>query len=123
LLSTTDPAAAHADFVNVRVNHTTTSTAHLSQPSLDKALKNSSPGPSYGYGSSQTGHASKKMIIIVCSIVGGLLLLGIIVACCCSRDRVFFRRGRRYQQLGAPTPLAEVSRVRGYHTGPTHFGS
>ena len=118
LLSTTDPAAAHADFVSVRVNYTSTSTAYPTQtPSLGKALKNTTPGPSSG--SSQTGHASKKTIIIVCSIVGGLLLLAFIVACCCTRDRVFFRRGRTYQQLGAPTPLAEISRVRGYDSGPT----
>ena len=122
LLSTTDPAAAHADFVSVRANYSATSAAYPAQtPSVEKALKNSSPGPSYG--SSQTGHASKKTVIIVCSIVGGLLLLGFIVACCCTRDRVFFRRGGPYQKLGAPTPLAEISRVRGYDSGPTYFGS
>jgi len=126
LLSTTDPAAAHADFVNVRVNHTATSTAYPTQtPSFDKALKNSNTG------SSSSGHAplrGKIPIIIVSSIGGGLVLLGIIVVCC-TRDRLP-KRGRyslantyrSYQRLGAPAPLAEISGVRGYHGGPTHFG-
>jgi hypothetical protein len=132
LLSITDPAAAHADFVNVRVNHIATGTAYPTQtPSFDNALKNSNPRPG---SSSQTSSGNaflreKIPIIIVSSIGGGLVLLGIIVVCC-TRDR-FSKRGRHslantyrsYQRLGAPAPLAEISGVRGYHGGPTHFSS
>jgi hypothetical protein len=133
LLSTTDPAAAHADFVNVGVNQTATGTAYPTQtPSFDKALKNSNPRPGTGSSQTSSGNAflrEKIPIIIVSSIGGGLVLLGVIVVCC-TRDR-FSKRGRysiantyrSYQRLGAPAPLAEISGVRGYHGGPTHFSS
>ena len=136
LLSITDPAAAHTDFVNVRVNHIATSTAHPTQtPLVDEALKNSNPRPSVGSSQTSSGNVKSSFlrekipIIIVSSIGVGLMLLGIIVLCC-TRDR-FSKRGRyslantyrSYQQLGAPAPLAETSGVRGYHSGPTHFGS
>jgi len=136
LLSTTDPAAAHADFVNVRVNHTATSTAHPTQtPSVDNALQNSDPQPSTDPSQTSSGNVKsaflreKIPIIIVSSIGVGLMLLGIIVVCCTGNR--FSKRGRyslantyrSYQRLGAPAPLAETSGVRGYHRGPTHFGS
>jgi hypothetical protein len=115
LLSITDPTAAHADFVNVRLNgqHTNTTGAALhSRPP---------PRPIDVYNNNNSnGKTSKLAIIIVCSIGGALVLLAIIVVYC-SRDR-FAKRGRgglastyqSYRNLNAPAPAGDMHHVQGY---------
>jgi hypothetical protein len=118
LLSITDPAAAHADFVNVRLNgqHTNTTGAALSS--------RPPPRPIDVYtNNNNNGSFSKEKIpiIIVCSIGGALVLIAII-AVYCSRDR-FAKRGRgslastyqSYRNLNAPAPAGDMPQVRGYH--------
>jgi len=130
LLSVTNPAAAHAEFVNVRLNHTGAAVSSTPTPAVDKVI-NSNLQPTTG--SSQTSSSGdvksaflkqKIPIIIVLSVGVALVLLGIIMVCC-TRDR-FSKRGRHslantyrsYQRLEAPAPLGDLSRVQGYHSGP-----
>jgi hypothetical protein len=135
LLSITDPVAAHADFVNTRLNHTSRIVSPT-PPSLVDKVFNSNSQPTAN--SSQTSDNSdvksaflreKIPIIIVSSVGVALVLIGIIVVCC-TRDR-FSRRGQHnlantyqsYQRLEAPVPLGNLNQVRGYHSGPTHPNS
>ena len=134
LLSVTDPAAAHAEFVNVRLNHTGAAASSIPTPPVDKAF-NSNLRPTDSSQTSSSGDVKsaflkqKIPIIIVLSVGVALVLLGIIVVCC-TRDR-FSKRGRHslantyrsYQRLEAPAPLGDLSRVRGYHSGPPHPNS
>lgn len=132
LLSTTDPASAHADFISVRLDHTTSSappTAAPNHAALDAAK---APSPSTSTSSSsaldnvKSAFMREKIPIIVVSAVGvGLVMLGVFVLCC-TRNRLS-RRGRdslastyrSYQHLGAPAPAGDdVPSVRGYHHGP-----
>lgn len=135
LLSVTDPAAAHAEFVNVRLNHTGATVSSTPTPPVNKAF-DSNPQPTAD--SSQTSSSGdvksaflkeKIPIIIVLSVGVVLVLLGIIMVCC-TRDK-FSKRGRHslantyrsYQRLEAPAPLGDLSRVRGNHNGPPHPNS
>lgn len=139
LLSVTNPATAHAEFVNVRLNHTgaAVSSTPTPTPAVDKVINSdlqpatdSSETSSGGGGDVKSAFLKEKIpIIIVLSVGVALVLLGIIMVCC-TRDR-FSKRGRHslvntyqsYQRLEAPAPLADANRVRGYHNGPPHPNS
>ena len=127
LLSITDPASAHADFVSVRVDHTSTpppTSARPNHAAID-AAKASSPSstPSTTLGDVKSAFLREKIPIIIVSAVGvGLVLLGIFVLCC-TRKRLS-RRGRdslastyrSYQHIGAPAPAGELRSVGGYNS-------
>ena len=95
LLSTTDPASAHADFLSVRPNHT------------------------------KGAFSKKKiLIIIVSSVAIGLVLLGVGVFMC-TRNRLSKRgcdslasTYRPYQHIGAPAPAGDMPPVSGYGYAP-----
>jgi hypothetical protein len=133
LLSVTNPAAAHAEFVNVRLNHTGAAASSTPAPVVDKI---SDLQPTTGSSQTSSGGDVKSAflkqkipIIIVLSVGVALVLLGIIMVCC-TRDR-FSKRGRHsladtyrsYQRLEAPAPLGNFNRVQGYHSGPPHPNS
>ena len=95
LLSTTDPASAHADFLSVRPNHT------------------------------KGAFSKKKiLIIIVSSIAIGLVLLGVGVFMC-TRNHLSKRgcdslasTYRPYQHISAPAPAGDMPPVSGYGYAP-----
>ena len=131
LLSVTDPAAAHVDFMNVRLNHTApASTSSTNDLSVDNALQSKPrPTPAFRPSSGKMKDAFLKQkipIIIVSSIGVGLVLIGII-AVCCTRNR-FSRNSlgnvyRSYQPLEVPAPAGNTSRVQGYHSAPVPMNS
>ena len=95
LLSTTDPASAHADFLSVRPNHY------------------------------KGAFSKKKItIIIVSSVAVGLVLLGVGVFMCTRNRRSKRERGglastyRPYQHIGAPAPAGDMRPVSGYDYAP-----
>ena len=115
LLSVTDPTAAHADFVNVRLN----GTEKPAPTQIDDALRTklrptvdlSQPNNSHANGSFMK---EKIPIIIVSSIGGALILIGLIVAYCL-RDRFAKRRrgglantDQSYQRLSVPAPAGDM---------------
>ena len=122
LLSVTDPTAAHADFVNVRLNGTE-KPAHTP---VNDAL-HTEPRPTVDLSQPTSGHVNgsfmkeKIPIIIVSSIGGALILIGLTTAYCL-RDR-FAKRGRgglantdqSYQRLSVPAPAGDMHQVEGYH--------
>ena len=133
LLSITDPAAAHADFVSVRLNHNSTAVPPMSTSPVDKLLNSnlqSANDSSQTSSNVKSAFLREKIPIIIVSSIGGILMLLGIIAVCCARDR-FGKRGqdsiantyRTYQRLEAPAPLGDLSRVRGYHSGPAHPNS
>ena len=95
LLSTTDPASAHADFLSVRPNHY------------------------------KGAFSKKKItIIIVSSVAVGLVLLGVGVLLY-TRGRLSKRgrhslanKYRSYQQIGEPAPAGDRRPVSGYGYAP-----
>jgi hypothetical protein len=120
LLSVTDPTAAHADFVNVRLNGTNKN----APTQVDEALRTKlRPTIDLSQPTSSSGSFKKEKIpiIIVLSIGGALVLIGLI-AVYCSRDR-FAKRGRgglantyqSYQRLSVPAPAGDMHHVQGYH--------
>jgi hypothetical protein len=122
LLSTTNPASAHADFLRVRT--TTTTTGGASEP-VDHAAIAEADSPSSTTAPKGVKNAFMKEkipIIIVLSVGVGLVLLGVFVLLC-SRNRLS-RRGRdslastyrSYQHIGAPAPSGgDMHSVRGYY--------
>jgi hypothetical protein len=121
LLSVTDPTAAHADFVNVRLNGTKNAPTQVGdalRTKLRPTVDLSQPTSSNVNGSFMK---EKIPIIIVLSIGGALVLIGLI-AVYCSRDR-FAKRGRgglantyqSYQRLSVPAPAGDMRQVHGYH--------
>lgn len=127
LLSTTNPAAAHADFVSVRLNQTGAPASTSAPP--DHAAIEAADVPSASASSSVPKNVKnafmkeKIPIIIVLSIGIGLVVLGAVMVFC-SRKRLS-RRGRdslastyrSYQQLNAPAPAGDMRPVRGYQYG------
>ncbi|KAH9984885.1 aspartic peptidase domain-containing protein [Russula vinacea] len=122
LLSVTDPTAAHADFVNVRLN----GTEKPAPTQVNDALHNE-PRPTVDLSQPTSSHANgsfmkeKIPIIIVLSIGGALILIGLIVAYCL-RDRFAKRRrgglantDQSYQRLSVPAPAGDMHQVEGYH--------
>ena len=106
LLSTTDPASAHADFLRVRQNQTSAPASDHTSSTAPKGVKNAFL-------------KEKIPIIIVLSV--GLVLLGVLVLLC-SHNRLS-RRGRdnfastyrSYQHIGVPAPAGDdMHSVRGY---------
>jgi hypothetical protein len=117
----TDPAAAHADFVNVRLNGTNNAPTQVGDAlgtKLRPTVDLSQPTSSNVNGSFMK---EKIPIIIVSSIGVALMLIGLI-AVYCSRDR-FAKRGRgglantyqSYQRLSVPAPAGDMRQVQGYH--------
>lgn len=130
LLSITDPASAHADFVSVRLNHTSAPPSPSPSPpptspppnhaAVDAAAKPSSS--SSAMSNVKSAFLKEKIPIIIVSAVGvGLMVIGILVLCC-TRNRLTSRSlastYRSYQQLGAPAPAGEMRPVGGYHHRP-----
>ena len=122
LLSITNPASAHADFLRVRDNQTSGTTAPA--PATDHAAIAAAASPSSSTAPKGVKNAFMKEkipIIIVLSVGVGLVLLGVLVLLC-SRNRLS-RRGRdslastyrSYQQIGAPAPAGNMHSVRGYY--------
>jgi hypothetical protein len=121
LLSVTDPAAAHADFVNVRLNGT-----EKPAPTQVNDALHTDPRPTVDLSQPTSSHVNgsfmkeKVPIIIVSSIGGALILIGLIAAYCL-RDR-FAKRGRSglantyqsYQRLSVPAPAGDMHQVEGY---------
>ena len=117
LLSVTDPAAAHADFVNVRLDRTKKPPTQAND-ALRTTVDLSQPTSSHANGSFMK---EKIPIIIVLSIGGALILIGLIVAYCL-RDRFAKRRrgglantDQSYQRLSVPAPAGDMHQVEGYH--------
>ena len=122
LLSVTDPTAAHADFVNVRLNGT-----EKPAPTQVNDALHTEPRPTVDLSQPTSGHVNgsfmkeKIPIIIVSSIGGALILIGLTTAYCL-RDR-FAKRGRgglantdqSYQRLSVPAPAGDMHQVEGYH--------
>ncbi|KAF8496886.1 aspartic peptidase domain-containing protein [Russula emetica] len=121
LLSVTDPTAAHADFVNVRLNghQTNNSTPSHTVEALRAKPKSNNSGSNNNL---KGAFLKEKIPIIIASSIGGALVLIGLVAVCCSRDRLG-KRGRgslgntyqSYQHLGVPAPAGDMDQVRGYH--------
>jgi hypothetical protein len=100
LLSTTDPAAAHADFVATRLGGHDTSRVHLGNPK--------------GTGSRHSSRFSRSKIPII--IGAGVVLAAVLVGI------VFLVRRRRkamYRPLFEPAPQGDTQlhHVSGYNTG------
>ncbi|KAI9436228.1 acid protease [Lactarius indigo] len=130
LLSITDPTSAHADFTNVRLNPTpTTSDSALPNHAAIAAAANSasasasaSPKPKNDI---KSAFQKEKIPIIIASSIGIVLILIGVLVLCCTRNR-FSRRGRdslastykSYQHLGAPAPAGDTRPVQGYHLVP-----
>jgi hypothetical protein len=119
LLSTTDPASAHADFLRVRENQTSATASSDHAAITATASPSSTTAPK---GAKNAFLKQKIPIIIVLSVGVGLVLLGVFVLLC-SRNRLF-RRGRdslastyrSYQHIGAPAPSGgDMHSVRGYY--------
>ena len=112
LLSVTDPAAAHADFVNVRLDRTKKPPTQAND-ALRTTVDLSQPTSSHANGS----FMKEKIPIIIVSSIGGAL-----IAAYCLRDR-FAKRGRSglanteqsYQRLSVPAPAGDMHQVEGYH--------
>lgn len=126
LLSITDPASAHADFINVRLNPTpptsddTPPPNHAAIAAADAPSASSKPKNDV-----KSAFLKEKIPIIIASSVGiGLILIGVLVLCC-TRNR-FSERGRdslastykSYQHLGAPAPAGDTRPVQGYRLVP-----
>ena len=127
LLSTTDPTAANADFVNARLNQTNNITAPAQ---IDEALRAkprpidmSENGNNNTSSNVKADFMKEKIPIIIMSSIGGALVLIGLIAVYCSRDR-FAKRGgggslantyRSYQRLNVPAPAGNMHQVRGYH--------
>ncbi|KAI0261787.1 aspartic peptidase domain-containing protein [Gloeopeniophorella convolvens] len=129
LLSITDPALAHADFVNVRLNN-----ASAAPPSTtftppnntgDEALIASAPSSSHS--TVKSSFLKEKIPIIVASSVGAALVLIGTLVLYRTRSRIA-KRGRNslantyrsYQRLEAPAPAGEMRQVRAYHSHPRY---
>ncbi len=128
LLSTTDPASAHADFVSVRENHTaspsTTNHVHglaVSASASTSASASASSKPSE-IDNVKNSFLKEKIPIIIASSVGGVLILVGTFVLCCTRNRASRRSlaatYKSYHELGAPAPAAETHRVSGYYPPP-----
>ena len=128
LLSTTNPASAHADFVNVRLKQTssgaTPTPAEHAAINIDAADASSTPSPTTTTKGVKGAFMKEKIPIIIVSSVGiGLVLLGVGVLMC-TRNRLS-KRGRdslastyrSYQHLGAPAPAGDMRPVSGYGHG------
>ncbi|KAF8264653.1 aspartic peptidase domain-containing protein [Lactarius quietus] len=125
LLSTTNPASAHADFLRVRLNQTGASYPPAHHAALADDPTSTTPSTSTTSSASKGVKGSflkEKIPIIIMSSVGvGLVLLGVL-ALLCSRNRLS-RRGRdslaskykSYQQVNAPAPSGDMRAVRGYY--------
>ena len=116
LLSTTDPASAHADFLSVRLNQTSEHAA------IDAADASSMPAPAKDV---KGAFMKEKIPIIIVSSVGvGLVLLGVGVLMY-TRSRLS-KRGRdslastysSYQHIGAPAAAGNMRPVSGYGYAP-----
>ncbi|KAI0270006.1 aspartic peptidase domain-containing protein [Gloeopeniophorella convolvens] len=134
LLSVTDPAAAHLDFVNVRLNGAdTTGDQMFTAPAPDTPVPDDSDNKSF-FSRHQT------LIIILIAAVGGVVLLIFIVLAFLSWRR---QRNRRlgpgpgssttdtgftygystYQPLEHGAPAGEMQQVQGYHPGAARAAS
>ena len=116
-LSITDPASAHADFLNVRLNQTSDAAPTPAENAVIDTNASSTPSPKGG----KSAFLKDKIPIIIVSSVGvGLVILGVLVLMC-TRNRLS-RRGRdglastyrSYQHLGAPAPAGDMRPVSGY---------
>ncbi|KAI9453906.1 acid protease [Lactarius psammicola] len=126
LLSITDPASAHADFISVRLNHAPPPpTSTLSNHAAVAAAAASGTTSSKPKNDIKSMFLKEKIPIIIALSIGiGLILLGVLVLCC-TRNRLS-RRGRdslastykSYQHLGAPAPAGDTQPVQGYRLVP-----
>lgn len=135
LLSTTDPASAHADFISVRLNQTTggattpTSSAPADHAAIDIDAADASSTPSSTPSSAPKGvkgaFLEEKIPIIIVSSVGVVLVILGVLVLLCSRKRLS-KRGRdslastyrSYQHIGAPAPAGDMRPVSGYGYAP-----
>jgi hypothetical protein len=132
LLSTTNPASAHADFLSVRLNQTggaaapTPSSANHAAIDIDDDAAAAASTTSSSASKNVKGAFMKEKIpiIIALSVGIGLVLLGVFVLMC-TRNRIS-KRGqgslastyKSYQQIGAPAPAGDMRPVGGYRYAP-----
>lgn len=124
LLSTTNPASAHADFLSARLNQTAAApTSHA--PADHAAIADASSTSSSASKNVKSAFMKEKIPIIIASSVGvGLVLLGVFVLLC-TRNRIS-KRGhnslastyKSYQQIGAQAPAGDMRPVSGYRYAP-----
>jgi hypothetical protein len=88
LLSTTDPAAAHADFVATRLGGTDTNTSHSANQK--------------GSDSQSSGFSKSKIPILIGAGVAVAALVAGVVAC------LLRRRKASYRQLFEPAPQGDM---------------
>jgi len=124
LLSITDPASAHADFISVRLDHTGAPppTSTSAPPKHAVAAADAPSASSKPKSDIKSAFLREKIPIIIALSVGiVLILLGVLVLCC-TRNRLS-NRGRNslastyksYQHLGAPAPAGDTRPVQGYY--------
>ncbi|KAH9069348.1 hypothetical protein EDB83DRAFT_2374659 [Lactarius deliciosus] len=113
LLSITDPASAHADFINVRLNPTsdTPPPNHAAIAAADAPSASSKPKNDV-----KSAFLKEKIPIIIASSIGiGLILIGSPRAR--GRDSLASTY-KSYQHLGAPAPAGDTRPVQGYRLVP-----
>jgi len=111
---TADLAAAHSDFVNVRLNGSDTTGGQIL---LDNVTASGPPDPTFSSDSNSgfVGFFDKHKWIIIGAAIGvGVLLLALLVAlcCCCGGRKKKWMKGvpvgnGAYRQLHEPAPLGD----------------